>query len=316
MRTLLTFLLAFGIAAPASAAVACPQGLPTDGVTLKLSTEISSTVPSTSIGIEATMENTLDVTVQDVMLLAELRDERGSVVQRVEVPQRITILPRASAKAAFAFPMPAGLRDGEYRMYATAVPVTARRADALTFNIGPRAELAFIIHDGAPATAVQSGSSVGGAEYSGGRPAAVPTDISPIVVARELRNDGDGPYRGTLAWRVYSHDATMTDAPIMQRTDTVELHPGAVDVREIDLSAPASPAYYIETELSDGVAHQFGDIWVQDSGSAALPGFSCDSVIRDVTRASGAILMSALLAVFLVVLIGVGVYVQRRASAV
>lgn len=297
-----------------SAAIMCPQGYATDAVTLKLSTEISSSVPSTTIGITAMMQNTSSATIQDAVIVVDVRaaEDTQTIADRFVASQHVTILANSSAEIDYEWNVPSDLTTGVYVMRATLVPAETPRAEAFTHAIGPTAELFFDIRDAKAGSASIISASVSGSAYDQQAPATF-SEVTPVVpIALMVENADVGPYIGALHWKVYAGDATFLDEPITVRDDVVELHPGTSAMVRYEMTQLSRPAYYVEAELAAGGGHRFYDIWLQRDGADAFKSFSCTASLDGGRSVSGTMLMSLILVVILIALAGVGALLQRR----
>ena len=232
-------------------------GLP---ATLTLTSELSSTVPSVSLGVYALVENKSNTTISDAALAVDVVEKATGVsVDRFVVPQHLTVLAGSSAKLGFVWKVPPALSSGAYTLLATLVPPDAARADVFAHVLAPSATRDIKIVNGAPAGAKVEALKINGAVYQDRTIASITDDRAQVL--ETVVNAGAGPYKGTLTWRVYAPNASLSDAPLAVDTMPVELHPGmSLDVpyRLTDVSI----GYYLEGQLSDGQHVSYIDAWI------------------------------------------------------
>src|SRR3989344_7580027 len=84
-------------------------------VTISLTSELVSTVPSASIGFYAEMQNTGSEIISDASLAIEVvRKDTGTVIDRFVAPQPVAMLPQSSGKDGFVWKVPSGVDSGVY----------------------------------------------------------------------------------------------------------------------------------------------------------------------------------------------------------
>ena len=219
-------------------------------VTISLTSELTSTVPSASIGLYAGIQNAGAAAISDAALAVEVvQKDTGIVTDRFVVPQRITVLSNSPAKAGFVWKVPSGAASGTYTVIATFAPKGASRAEAFA-HIYPSASLDIDVNDGAVVPASITSLSVNGSVYLPDTVARVAEGGSVSAVA-EVSNQAQGPYKGAIRWHLYAPDATLFDEPLDSRKTPVQLHPEQSADVPYNLPALALDSYYLEGTLSD-----------------------------------------------------------------
>lgn len=249
-------ILAAPFVAGAQTSGSCDASLP---VTIALTSEIVSTVPSASIGIYAGMQNTGANAISDAALAVEVvQKDTGAVIDRFVVPQRIAVFANSSAKAGFVWKVPSGTASGTYTVIATFAPKGAPRAEAFA-HVYPSASLDVHVDAGAATPASVRALTVNGSAYSPDTVARF-VETGSVSVGAAVRNQAQGPYKGAITWRLYAPDATLFDEPLDSRETSVELHPEQSANMQYDLPTLTLGSYYLEGELSDGGSTSYFDI--------------------------------------------------------
>lgn len=246
------------IPAPALAA-ACLSALP---VQMTITSELTESVPSASVGFHVLMRNTSDAVVDHVALLVQVEKKDGTVVDRFIAPVAVAILAGSPAKADFIWKIPSGLSSGAYDVIAELVPADSRIADARVVGIQAHAETAITISGGVAAPAIQL-TKVNGQRYAG-EVATIASGTAQVVAA--TLNGTPGPYRGTFVWRLWAADARLGSAPIDSAQQSVELHPSGTSDVTYTLTDSSHAGYYLEGELSDGKTNSYVDFWLARDG--------------------------------------------------
>lgn len=271
-------------------------------VTIVLTSELTSTVPSASVGLYAEMQNTGTETISDAALVVEVaQKDTGMVVDRFVVPQRITILSNSPAKVGFIWKVPSGAASGIYTVIATFAPKGASRAEAFA-QAYPTASRDITITDGTGVSAQVSSLSVNGTTYTPDTVAQMTETGSASVIAA-VGNQMQGPYKGAITWRLYAPDATLFDKPLDSWEAPVQLHPEQSANISYNLPALALSSYYLEGELSDSESTSYFDILLsREDGAFAWT--SCIAPATDPKNSSGnTILIVSVIA--LIVAVGV-----------
>ena|SRR3989344_450471 len=261
-RSIVVALTAAVIAAPtftnAQFSSSCPASLP---VTMSMTSELSSTVASASVGFHVLMMNQSAELIYNMTLAVDVVEKStGAIVDRFFVPQRVTLLQQSSGKADFVWKTSGGLASGEYAVKATLVPEGTPLSSIFSGALSPSATVDITIKKGDRPSASISTITVNGTEYHPHTIVRVAEGTAQVVVASG--NSEGAPYKGTLTWRLYAPDATSTDAVLDARIEAVKLHPDAsTDIRYI-LTDSTRDGYYLEGQLSDGRSFRYIDVWL------------------------------------------------------
>jgi hypothetical protein len=265
----LLFVLA-PIGASAQASASCPVGLP---VTLGIASELSSTVPSASIGFHALMQNQSAALIHDAVLaVAVIQKGTGVVVDRFFVPQRVALLPQSAAKIDFVWKVPTGLSSGTYTVVVTLTPRDATLPEVYSQTLQPVATQDIAVIDGAAPSASVLSVTVNGGPYQSHTAVRISAGTSQVIAA--TINSTQAPYKGMLTWRLYGADATSTSNALDTQIQDVGLHPGmSSDVRYV-LSDTSRDGYLLEGELSDGHTTRYIDVWLERT-NGVFPFLDC-----------------------------------------
>lgn len=258
MKAGILVLVAFAMpfVAGAQALNSCGASLP---VTISLTSELTSTVPSASIGLYAEMQNAGTDPVSDASLAVEVvQKDTGTVVDRFVVPERVAIFPNTSGKIGFVWKVPPGIDSGVYTLRATFVPKGGSRAQAFAQGYST-ASRDITITGGATMPAQVRSLTVNGNAYEQDTIARV-AEVGSVSAVAAASNQIQGPYRGAITWRLYAPDATLFDKPLDSRETSVELHPEQSVNIPYNLPTLALTSYYLEGELSDGASTLYFDI--------------------------------------------------------
>ena len=271
-----TILLALLLsAAPFSVAAqdsSCVIALP---VTMTLASSLASTVPSTSVGFHAEIKNTGSVVIPDAMMVVDVvRSDLGerTIVDRFVVPQHITLFGNYTAQTDFVWKVPVDLSNGSYTVAMTLAPQAASAAQIFAAVGYPTATTSIVIQGGMQPSASVRLLAINGQPYQ-------PLTIAHISqggasITATVHNGSSAPYIGTVTWQLYAADAHIGDAPLDQKTDAVELHPGTDTGMIYSLANRTAGAYYLQGQLSNGHETTFFDVLL-DSGTAAFGWTSC-----------------------------------------
>jgi len=234
----------------------CGASIP---VTISLTSELTATVPSASIGLYAEMQNTGADAISDASLAVEvLQKDTGTVVDRFVTPERVAIFPDSSGKVGFVWKVPPGIDSGVYTLMATFVPKDGSRARAFAQGY-PSASRDITITGGATMPAQIRSLTVNGTVYTSNTVAQV-AEVGSVSAVAAASNQIQGPYKGGITWRLYAPDATLFDKPLESRETAVQLHPEQSVNIPYNLPALALTSYYLEGELSDGSSTSYFDI--------------------------------------------------------
>lgn len=269
--TLAFLLLAAPFAVSAQTINACADAsIP---VTLSLTSELTSTVPSASIGLYAEIQNAGEAAISDAALAVEVvQKETGTVVDRFVVPERVAIFPDSSGKVGFVWKVPPGIDSGAYTLMATFVPEGGSRAQAFAQGY-PTASRDITISGGAVMPAQIRSLTVNGGVYSPDTVARV-AEVGSVSAVVAVSNRIQGPYKGAITWRLYTPDATLFDEPIDSREVAVQLHPEQSGNIPYNLPARSLGSYYLEGELSDGSTTSYFDVLLSRE-DGAFPWTGC-----------------------------------------
>jgi len=257
-------------------------------VTVSLTSELTATVPSASIGLYAEIRNAGADAISDAALAVEVvQKETGTVVDRFVTPERVAIFPQSSGKIGFIWKVPSGVDSGVYTLMATFVPKGGSRAQAFAQGY-PTASRDITISGGAAVPAQIRSLTVNGSVYTPDTVARV-AEVGSVSVAAAASNQAQGPYKGSLTWRLYAPDATLFDEPLESREVSVQLHPERLADIPYDLPALSLTSYYLAGELSDGTNTSHFDIllsredgafaWTKCTASPAQKGGSGNTLI-------------------------------------
>ena len=248
-RTILTLLI---FAAPfvvsAKTDSSCPDSsIP---VAISLTSELTATVPSASIGLYAEIKNMSSDAISDAALAVEVvQKETGAVVGRFVVPGRVAVFPQSAGKIGFVWKVPSGVDSGVYTLMATFVPKGGSRAQAFAQGY-PTASRDITISGGAAVPAQIRSLTVNGSVYTPDTVARV-AEVGSVSAVATASNGTQGPYKGSLTWRLYAPDATLFEKPLDTREASVQLHPEQSANIPYNLPALTLTSYYLEGELSD-----------------------------------------------------------------
>ena len=234
----------------------CGASIP---VTISLTSELTATVPSASIGLYAEMQNTGADAISDASLAVEVvQKDTGTVVDRFVTPDRVAIFPNTSGKVGFVWKVPPGIDSGVYTLMATFVPKDGSRARAFAQGYHT-ASRDITISGGATMPAQIRSLTVNGNTYTQDTVAQV-AEVGSVSAVAAASNQIRGPYKGAITWRLYAPDATLFDKPLESRETAVQLHPEQSVNIPYNLPALALTSYYLEGELSDGSSTSYFDI--------------------------------------------------------
>ena len=225
----------------------CGASIP---VTISLTSELTATVPSASIGLYAEMQNAGADAISEASLAVEVvQKETGTVVDRFVAPERVAIFPNTSGKVGFVWKVPPGIDSGVYTLMATFVPKGGSRAQAFAQGY-PTASRDITISGGATVPAQIRSLTVNGNVYSSNTVAQV-AEVGSVSAVAAASNQIQGPYKGAITWRLYAPDATLFDKPLDSRETAVQLHPEQSANIPYNLPTLSLGSYYLEGELSD-----------------------------------------------------------------
>ena len=228
-------------------------------VAISLTSELTSTVPSASIGFYTEMQNTGSEIISDASLAIEVvRKDTGTVIDRFVTPQPVAMLANSSGKVGFVWQVPSGVDSGVYTLMVTFVPKDGSRARAFAQGY-PTASREITISGGAAVPAQIRSLTVNGNPYSEHTVARV-AEKARVTATAATGNGIQGPYKGAIRWRLYAPDATLFDEPLDSREASVQLHPE--QSANISYNLPTLPlgSYYLEGELSDGRSASYFDV--------------------------------------------------------
>ncbi|OGG56668.1 hypothetical protein A3D71_03460 [Candidatus Kaiserbacteria bacterium RIFCSPHIGHO2_02_FULL_55_20] len=247
-------------------AAGCPAPLP---VSLAVTSELSSTVPSASLGFFAEMHNSGTELISDATLAVEvLQRDTGTIVSRFLVPQPVSVFPDTTGKVGFVWKVPLDINSGEYAVTVTFVPKGGSRAEAFA-HVYPTASRTVTVSGGGAVPASVSSIAVNGSVYSPDTVARVAKagNVTAVAVAS---NDISGPYIGTLVWRLYAPDATFSDSPVDTQEQSVGLHPEQSAKIQYNLPALTLGSYYLEGQLiNEHVTSYFDILLAREDGAFA-----------------------------------------------
>ena len=250
-------LLAVPFAVSAQTIPACAEA--STPVTIALTSELTSTVPSASIGLYAEIQNVGEASITDGALAVEVvQKDTGTVVDRFVVPERVAIFPDTSGKVGFVWKVPPGIDSGAYTLMATFVPQDGSRARGFAQGY-PTASRDITISSGTAMPAQIRSLTVNGTVYSPDTVARV-AEVGSVSAVAAASNRIQGPYKGAIMWRLYAPDATLFDEPLESREAPVQLHPEQSANIPYNLPALALTSYYLEGALSDGASTSYFDI--------------------------------------------------------
>ncbi|MEK7156338.1 MAG: hypothetical protein AAB790_00850 [Patescibacteria group bacterium] len=228
-------------------------------VTISLTSELTATVPSASIGLYAEMQNASANAISDASLAVEVvQKDTGTIVDRFVTSERVAIFPNSSGKVGFVWKVPPGIDSGEYTLRATFVPKGGSRARSFAQGY-PTASRDITIAGGVSQPAQIRSLTVNGSVYSPDTVAQV-AEVGSVSAVAAASNQIQGPYKGAVTWRLYAPDATLFDKPLESRETSVELHPEQSANIPYNLPALSLNSYYLEGELSDGASTSYFDI--------------------------------------------------------
>gem|GEM_PF-6732655 len=228
-------------------------------VTVSLTSELVSTVPSASIGLYAEIQNTSADAISDAALAVEVvQKDTGAVIDRFLVPERVAIFPQSSGKIGFIWKVPPGADSGVYTLMATFVPKGGSRAQAFA-QAYPTASRDITISGGAITPAHIRSLTVNGSVYTPNTVARV-AEVGNVSAVAAASNQIQGPYKGAITWRLFAPDATLFDAPLDSREAPVQLHPEQSANIPYNVPTLSLGSYYLEGELSDGSSTSYFDI--------------------------------------------------------
>lgn len=267
----IAFLSAILLPGVTFAGPACPIGLPTDGVSMMITSSLQATVPSAEVGFEVELQNAQDVLISDAAIAVDVvRKSSGEVVDRFESPQRITLFAESTGKATFAWTVPTYLSSDTYTLIATLLPAGITHAQARSALPVPRAEIDMAVQSEAEAVTIGA-ISVNDDAYTHRRPVRIGESTE---ITASIANATDGPYRGEITWRLYAAESDLAAEPIDTQTMRIELHPGASTEVQYTLRDTSHQGYYLEGTLSNGRTASYIDVWLSRSNDA-LPGVGC-----------------------------------------
>jgi hypothetical protein len=276
---------------------------------MTLTSELSATVPSASVGFRAKLQNQSDAILRGQLYVDVVNKENGASVERFLVPQQFALLSKSAGESDFVWKTSGALTSGTYIVRATLVNASTTRADALSLALGPSAQTPITISDGVPEASF-SAIHVNGTQYQAGSVVRISSGSAQVVAA--TLNSTSAPFKGTLTWRLYAADALLSAAPLDTRTVVVDLHPGTTADVSYTLAQTSASGYYLEGALSDGKSTSYIDVWLAKD-STVFPELGCISAGTMLPVGSNTGLILAGIA--LVILIGVvwEVYEKRRA---
>ncbi len=271
MRSAALFALAALLPVLVSAQAACAPTLP---VSMTISSELTSTVASASIGFTAQLQNNSPAPVAGAKFAVNVTDkETGAVVDRFLSRDAFALLPSSAGKATFVWTVPSELPSGIYVVTAALVTASTTRADAYATGVQPSASEEIGVSQGIPQAHIAA-LSVNGSIYKPETPTMLSSGTTQVVAA--TLNGTNGPFKGTLTWRLYAATSTLADKPLDTKTESIELQTGASVNASYTLPDLPGDGYYLEAQLSDGRSNSYADAWLARTQSV-FPELACVS---------------------------------------
>lgn len=173
--------------------------------------------------------------------------------------------------------VPMNLPSGDYAVGATIVPGDVALPAALRGASAFRTSIPMHIDSGVASASFVLGSvQVAGVSYESGAVVGMPSgEDVPVQVI--VRNPTEGPYIGSMTWRLHYFNAVEGALPLSESTEQVELHPSASAALSYVVPKEKDGAYILEAELSDGVSSSRRYVWLAREGvvpSGCTGGFS------------------------------------------
>lgn len=252
----------------AAAALSCNQPSIPNTTVIDLSSEIVSTVPSTSIGITYVVANNGAQPVENAMLVLDmvLAGDTDTSVSRFVAARDIDLAPGEKRTGDAILSVPMNIPSGDYAIGATIVPGDTALSVALRGASAFRTSIPIHVDGGAASASFVPGSvQVAGTPYGSDDVAAIMSGED-VPVQFTVHNQTDGPYVGAVAWRLHRFDAVTDALPLNETVEKVALHPGASATLSYVVPKEKDGAYVLETELSNGVSSSHRYVWLAREG--------------------------------------------------
>ncbi len=251
-----------------AAALSCSQPSIPGTTVIDLTSEITSTTPSANIGIAYVIANNGAQPVEKAMLVFDVvrADDTDTSVSRFVAARDIDLAPGEKRAGNAVLRVPMNLPSGDYAIGATIVPHGIALPAALRGASAFRTSIPLHIDGGVASASFVAGSAqVAGVPYTSDDVAGISGgEDTPVQIA--VRNPTDGPYIGTITWRLHRFDAVEGALPLSETTEKIALHPNASVPLSYVVPKEKDGAYVLEAEVSDGVSSSHRYVWLARDG--------------------------------------------------
>lgn len=248
----------------------CPQ-FPQSGVSVVLSSELSTTAPDVPVGITASIDNTGTTAVNDGVLFVRVTDPSGGIVNQFVPLRGVDLGAGATTSASFVWQVPLVALSGTYHVSAIFVSPQNAFVPPPSLQAPAAGSLAMPVAGG-QSGAVQfdlAGVMLQGASYDAGLSTAFFSEAnSSVVVSVNVDNNTDIPYKGFVAWSLFNNGYSPLAEEPTGATTTVELHPHTS--KSVTFSVPVSADHteYLEGDLGGGASSVIG-IYLVDGNTCS-----------------------------------------------
>lgn len=287
----------------------CPSVETGSGVTAELRSDLTGSVPSSIVGIYASLSNHNSYAAKDGLLLVRvskkgINGEPDRVVDSFVALRGVDIAPNKITRATFEWHVPTALDSADYylngeyvfpnRPYLDPlVPHTSGDANMLHMPIKSMVQGSIYLDP--------SGTRVNNNADIAGRYVFARTGSAPVSVS--LVNNTDIPYHGNIEWTLYEKAESPLGEPVYHNNTDVIAHPHTKVSEAITIPQLKGDVYYLEAHLIDG------------TGSRSIIGMplvregSCESSLFG---SSSWVIIIEVLVLLILLLVGVGYFTRHK----
>ena len=287
----------------------CPSVETGSGVTVQLRSDLTGSVPSSVVGVYASLSNHNSYEADDGSLLVRVsrkgvNGEPDRVVDSFVVQRGIDIAPDKITRTTFEWNVPPTLDsadyylEGEYvfpkRPYVDSL-VAKTSGDTNMLDMPIRSMVQGSISLDPTGTRVDNKGDTAG-RYVFARSGSVPVSVS-------LVNNSDVPYHGNIEWTVYEKAESPLGEPVYHLNTDVIAHPHTKVAEAMTLPALKGDVYYLEAHLTDkdGSRSVIGMPLVREG--------SCESSLFG---SSGWVIITEVSVLLILLLVGVGYFTRKK----
>lgn len=287
----------------------CPKADTGSDVSVVLKTDLTQSVPSSVVGVYATLSNYNSYAAEDGVLVAHItkKGKNGQpdrVIDSFIAAQNIDVPASKSAQTTFTWNVPTMADSADYFIDAEYIfsrrpyldpmmPHTQEGSNVVKIPI--RSPLIGSIYLD-PATVQVNGHGAIADQYVFARASSTPVHVM-------LMNDSDIPYHGVITWTLYDKAESPISIPPFKVDQPVIAHPHTRVDESFILPILKNDVYYLQGHLTDtdGSRSVIGMPLVREG--------SCESSLFG---GSGEVVMLEVLVLLLLILAGVGYFTRRK----